>query len=50
LHRSENVSPSIAAKPTGVPVFPQSNYGITPYFRAFPGTPISLKRTPISGE
>src|SRR5581483_1144911 len=31
-----------AAKPTGVPVFPPVNYGITPYFRAFPGT-ISLK-------
>jgi creatinine amidohydrolase len=31
-----------AAKPTGVPVFPPINYGITPYFRAFPGT-ISMK-------
>src|SRR5437868_11633269 len=31
-----------AAKPTCVPVFPPVNYGITPYFRAFPGT-ISLK-------
>jgi creatinine amidohydrolase len=31
-----------AAEPTGVPVFPTVNYGITPYFRAFPGT-ISLK-------
>jgi creatinine amidohydrolase len=31
-----------AAEPTGVPVFPTINYGITPYFRAFPGT-ISLK-------
>jgi creatinine amidohydrolase len=27
-----------AAKPTGVPVFPPVNYGITPYFRAYPGT------------
>ncbi|HVM86216.1 MAG TPA: creatininase family protein [Candidatus Binatia bacterium] len=31
-----------AAKPIGVPVFPPVNYGITPYFRAFPGT-ISLR-------
>ena len=31
-----------AAEPTGVPVFPPVNYGITPYFRAFPGT-ISMK-------
>jgi creatinine amidohydrolase len=31
-----------AAEPTGVPVFPTVNFGITPYFRAFPGT-ISLK-------
>ena len=27
-----------AAKPLGVPVFPVLAYGITPYFRAFPGT------------
>jgi creatinine amidohydrolase len=27
-----------AAEPTGVPVFPPVNYGITPYFRAFPGS------------
>ena len=27
-----------AAEPLGVPVFPPVNYGITPYFRAFPGT------------
>jgi creatinine amidohydrolase len=27
-----------AAKPLGVPVFPVLPYGITPYFRAFPGT------------
>lgn len=27
-----------AAKPLGVPVFPVLSYGITPYFRAFPGT------------
>src|SRR5215813_3011668 len=31
-----------AAAPTGVPVFPPVNYGITPYFRAFPGT-ISMR-------
>lgn len=30
-----------AAEPLGVPVFPVLSYGITPYFRAFPGT-ISL--------
>jgi creatinine amidohydrolase len=27
-----------AAEPLGVPVFPVVSYGITPYFRAFPGT------------
>jgi len=27
-----------AAEPLGVPVFPVLPYGITPYFRAFPGT------------
>ena len=31
-----------AADPFGVPVFPVLAYGITPYFRAFPGT-ISLR-------
>jgi creatinine amidohydrolase len=31
-----------AADPLGVPVFPVLAYGITPYFRAFPGT-ISLR-------
>ena len=31
-----------AAHPVGVPVFPVVAYGITPYFRAFPGT-ISLR-------
>jgi creatinine amidohydrolase len=31
-----------AAEPLGVPVFPPVNYGITPYFRAFPGT-VSLR-------
>src|SRR6266516_3081023 len=30
------------AEPLGVPVFPVLAYGITPYFRAFPGT-ISLR-------
>jgi creatinine amidohydrolase len=38
---SERVSVE-AAEPLGVPVFPTINYGITPYFTAFPGT-ISLK-------
>ena len=27
-----------AAEPTGVPVFPPLNYGLTPYFMAYPGT------------
>jgi creatinine amidohydrolase len=27
-----------AAEPSGIPVFPVLAYGITPYFRAFPGT------------
>src|SRR3954465_15558873 len=27
-----------AAEPLGVPVFPVLAYGITPYFRAFPGS------------
>jgi creatinine amidohydrolase len=31
-----------AAEPLGVPVFPVLAYGVTPYFRAFPGT-ISLR-------
>jgi creatinine amidohydrolase len=31
-----------AAEPSGVPVFPVLSYGITPYFRRFPGT-ISLR-------
>lgn len=38
---SERVAEDAAA-PTGVPVFPTVNYGITPYFRAFPGS-ISLR-------
>ncbi len=38
---SERVSVE-AAEPLGVPVFPPVNYGITPYFRAFPGT-VSLR-------
>jgi creatinine amidohydrolase len=33
---------SEAAEPLGVPVFPVLAYGITPYFRSFPGT-ISLR-------
>ncbi len=31
-----------AAEPLGVPVFPAVAYGVTPYFRSFPGT-ISLR-------
>ncbi len=31
-----------AAEPLGIPVFPVFSYGVTPYFREFPGT-ISLK-------
>lgn len=31
-----------AAEPLGIPVFPVLSYGITPYFRAYPGT-ISLR-------
>src|SRR5689334_14748160 len=31
-----------SAEPLGIPVFPVLHYGITPYFRAYPGT-ISLK-------
>lgn len=38
---SERVSLE-AAEPVGVAVFPVLSYGITPYFRAFPGT-ISLR-------
>ena len=38
---SEKVSVD-AAEPLGVPVFPPINYGITPYFLAYPGT-ISLR-------
>jgi creatinine amidohydrolase len=34
---SERISVE-AAEPLGVPVFPVVPYGITPYFRAFPGT------------
>ncbi len=38
---SEQVS-AAAAEPSGVPVFPVVAYGITPYFRGYPGT-ISLR-------
>ncbi len=31
-----------AAEPLGIPVFPVVNYGLTPYFRAYPGT-VSLR-------
>jgi creatinine amidohydrolase len=34
-----------AAEPLGVPVFPVLAYGITPYFRAFPGTLTLRART-----
>ena len=27
-----------AAEPLGIPVFPPVNYGLTPYFLAYPGT------------
>ncbi len=27
-----------AAEPLGIPVFPAVSYGLTPYFRAYPGT------------
>jgi creatinine amidohydrolase len=33
---------SEAAEPLGVPVFPVLSYGITPYFRSYPGT-VSLR-------
>src|SRR5262245_5164866 len=38
---SERVA-SEAAAPLGVPVFPVLAYGVTPYFRSFPGT-LSLR-------
>ncbi len=31
-----------AAEPLGIPVFPVQSYGVTPYFRAFPGS-VSLR-------
>ncbi|WP_228845371.1 creatininase family protein [Phototrophicus methaneseepsis] len=34
---SETVSVA-AAEPLGIPVFPVVNYGITPYFKAYPGS------------
>src|SRR5213083_1461112 len=37
-----------AAQPLGVPVFPVLAYGITPYFRAFPGTITLRMRTYMS--
>src|SRR5262249_57767721 len=42
---SERVSVEAAA-PLGVPVFPTINYGVTPYFTAFPGT-VSLRITTL---
>ena len=38
---SERVSVD-AAEPLGIPVFPPVNYGITPYFKGYPGT-ISMR-------
>ena len=37
-----------AAEPEGVPVFPVLSYGITPYFRAFPGTVTLRMETHLS--
>jgi creatinine amidohydrolase len=37
-----------AAEPVGVPVFPVLAYGITPYFRAFPGTITLRMQTHLS--
>lgn len=37
-----------AAEPLGVPVFPVLAYGITPYFRAFPGTITLRMKTHLS--
>src|ERR1043166_5104904 len=36
-----------AAEPLGIPVFPLLAYGITPYFRAFPGS-ITLRVEPYT--
>jgi creatinine amidohydrolase len=37
-----------AADPLGIPVFPVLSYGITPYFRAFPGTITLRVKTYVS--
>src|SRR3982075_1669667 len=37
-----------AAEPLGVPVFPVLAYGITPYFRAFPGSITLRMQTHLS--
>lgn len=37
-----------AAAETGVPVFPVVNYGLTPYFRAYPGSVTVRTRTYLS--
>ena len=42
LHPEPRRVAADAAEPLGVPVFPASPYGITPYFRAYPGS-ISLR-------
>ena len=39
-----NASPSEAAEPLGVPVFPVVAYGVTPYFREFPGIDLAARR------
>ena len=36
-----------AAEPLGIPVFPVLHYGITPYFRAYPGS-ITLRSRSIT--
>ena len=33
-----------AAEPLGVPVFPVRGYGVTPYFREFPGHDLAASR------
>lgn len=37
-----------AAEPIGVPVFPVLSYGITPYFKAYPGTVTLRQETAIA--
>lgn len=44
---AERVAVDAAAEP-GVPVFPVVNYGLTPYFRAYPGSVTLRTRTYLS--